>query len=86
MYYKLLKSREQILSHKGGSAQSGVSLRSLSSVRVYLPVEKKEQMAISDVLFTIDAEIQALESEHKKYNLIKQGMMQELLTGKTRLV
>ena len=43
-------------------------------------------MAISDVLFTIDAEIQALESEHKKYNLIKQGMMQELLTGKTRLV
>ena len=86
LYYKLLKSREQILSHKGGSAQSGVSLHSLSSVYIYMPVEKKEQKAISDLLVAIDKEIIAYESERDKYRLIKQGMMQELLTGKTRLV
>ncbi len=86
LYYKLLKSREQILSHKGGSAQSGVSLRSLSSVRIFIPADKKEQKAISDILLSIDAEIISLESKRDKNALIKQGMMQELLTGTIRLI
>jgi type I restriction enzyme S subunit len=34
----------------------------------------------------MDAEIEALEAKRAKYESIKQGMMQELLTGKTRLV
>jgi len=34
----------------------------------------------------MDAEIEALEQKLGKYRMIKQGMMQELLTGKTRLI
>lgn len=46
----------------------------------------KEQTAIASVLSDMDAEIEALERKLAKYRLIKQGMMQELLTGKTRLI
>jgi len=45
-----------------------------------------EQTAIAGVLSDMDAEIAALETRRDKTQLLKQGMMQELLTGKTRLV
>lgn len=46
----------------------------------------KEQSAISSILSDMDSEISALEEKLKKARLIKQGMMQELLTGRIRLV
>jgi type I restriction enzyme S subunit len=45
-----------------------------------------EQTAIAAILSDMDAEIAALESKLAKARQVKQGMMQELLTGKTRLV
>ena len=45
-----------------------------------------EQEAIAQILRDMDAEIEALEQKRDKYKMIKQGMMQELLTGKTRLI
>lgn len=45
-----------------------------------------EQKAIAEVLSDMDAEITALEAQRDKIRVLKQGMMQELLTGKTRLV
>ncbi|MEH1984615.1 restriction endonuclease subunit S, partial [Nostoc sp.] len=45
-----------------------------------------EQKAIAQVLSDMDTEIAALEQKRDKYKAIKQGMMQELLTGKTRLI
>jgi type I restriction enzyme S subunit len=45
-----------------------------------------EQVAIAAVLSDIDAELTALEQRRDKTRLLKQGMMQELLTGRTRLV
>lgn len=45
-----------------------------------------EQNAIASVLSSIDEEISALEAKRDKYTVIKQGMMQQLLTGKIRLV
>ena len=45
-----------------------------------------EQQAIAEVLSDMDAEIAALERKRDKTRLLKQGMMQELLTGKTRLL
>lgn len=53
--------------------------------KVLLPSEE-EQTAIATILSDMDAEIQALEQRLTKTRQIKQGMMQELLTGKTRLV
>lgn len=50
-----------------------------------LPPTKAEQTAIAKVLTTMDNEIEALEKERDKYKCIKQGMMQQLLTGKIRL-
>lgn len=46
----------------------------------------EEQTAIAEVLSDMDTEIEALEKKRDKYKAVKQGMMQELLTGKTRLV
>ncbi len=46
----------------------------------------EEQTAIAAVISDMDAEIEALEARREKTRQVKQGMMQELLTGKTRLV
>ena len=45
-----------------------------------------EQTAIAEVLSDMDAELAALEQRRAKTHAFKQGMMQELLTGKTRLL
>jgi type I restriction enzyme S subunit len=45
-----------------------------------------EQTAIAAVLSDMDAELAALEARRDKTRALKQGMMQELLTGRTRLV
>ena len=47
---------------------------------------KLEQQAIGQILSGMDAEISALEKRLEKAKAIKQGMMQQLLTGKIRLV
>jgi type I restriction enzyme S subunit len=52
----------------------------------FLAPSRDEQVAIADVLTDMDAEIEALEARREKTRAIKQGMMQELLTGRTRLV
>jgi len=46
----------------------------------------EEQIAIANIISDMDAEIEALEQKLSKYKAIKQGMMQELLTGKIRLI
>lgn len=55
-------------------------------LNVAIPSKENEQTAIATILSDMDAEIQALEQRLSKTRQIKQGMMQELLTGKTRLV
>jgi type I restriction enzyme S subunit len=51
-----------------------------------VPAEEEEQTGIAEVLTDMDAEIAALEQRREKTRALKQGMMQELLTGKTRLI
>lgn len=63
----------------------GISKNNLSSVCIPVP-SLEEQTAIATILSDMDAEIQALEQRLSKTRQIKQGMMQELLTGKTRLI
>jgi type I restriction enzyme S subunit len=52
----------------------------------FLAPSRREQKAIATVLSDMDAEIIALEARHDKIRTIKQGMMQQLLTGRIRLV
>ena len=51
-----------------------------------LPPTIEEQEAIAALLSEMDSEIEALQQKLKKYRQLKQGMMQQLLTGKIRLV
>lgn len=53
---------------------------------VQMPTSIDEQSAISRVLRDVDDEIAALERRLESARAIRQGMMQELLTGRTRLV
>jgi type I restriction enzyme S subunit len=50
------------------------------------PPLKAEQRAIAAILSDMDAEITGIEARRDKILALKQGMMQELLTGRTRLV
>jgi len=68
-----------------GDAVVHIGAASLASITVLLP-SLDEQTAIAAVLSDMDAELSALEARRDKTCAIKQAMMQELLTGKTRLV
>ena len=63
----------------------GVSKNNLMKVLIPIP-SKQEQTAIAQILSDMDSEIETLEKKLSKYKSLKQGMMQELLTGRIRLV
>jgi type I restriction enzyme, S subunit len=63
----------------------GVSKGNLKKILIPTP-PKSEQTAITQVLSDLDTEIEALELQKTKYVDLKQGMMQQLLTGKIRLI
>jgi type I restriction enzyme S subunit len=69
-----------------GGAQPNFGPVHIRKVDVYLPRSVEEQAKVAEVISDINMEIEALEEKLSKYRQIKQGMMQELLTGKTRLV
>jgi type I restriction enzyme, S subunit len=69
-----------------GSAQLGIGRRSVEEQEVIIPKLINEQSNIAVILSDMDAEIDILKSKLEKYKQIKQGMMQNLLTGKIRLV
>ena len=62
-----------------------INLGPISDVRIEIPTGLTKQTAIAEVLSDMDAELAALEQRRDKTRLLKHGMMQELLTGKTRL-
>ncbi|QOC22751.1 restriction endonuclease subunit S [Wenzhouxiangella sp. AB-CW3] len=68
-----------------GDAVVHISARNLAQIEVQMP-RQEEQTAIATVLSDIDTEIEALEHRRDKARQIKQGMMQQLLTGRVRLV
>ena len=70
----------------GGAAQPNLGAQDLAKFSIPLPPIMAEQRAIAAVLSDMDAEIAALEARRDKTRALKQGMMQELLTGRIRLV
>ena len=69
-----------------GSGVPTLNRADVHAFRATVPVEAGEQEAIVSVLSDMDAELAALEARRDKTRALKQGMMQELLTGRTRLV
>ena len=86
LYYVVSSNifQHQILIENNGSSQPNLSAKSVMGFRVPFPT-KKEQQAVSNVLSDIDALIENLEKLISKKRAIKQGAMQELLTGRRRL-
>lgn len=69
----------------GGTTHKRISRGALGRIKIQIP-EIDEQKAIAKILSDMDLEIEKLQAKKAKYEKIKEGMMQELLTGKTRLV
>ena len=69
----------------GTTSVAAIYTRDLLKLEVPLP-PFPEQQAIAKILSDMDTELESLEQKRDKYKAIKQGMMQELLTGKMRLV
>ena len=69
----------------GDGGRGGLNLSLIRSIEVPFP-GIDEQYAIADILSDMDEEIDSLERRRTKTRAIKQGMMQELLTGRTRLI
>ena len=77
--------QRQVAEHLGATINQ-ITNKTLKSIEVPIPEEDKEREAISEVLTDMDAEIQALETRLAKARRVKEGMMQNLLTGRIRLV
>lgn len=85
LYYWFQKNSVMIEKLGSGSTVMGISLNELRNIDFFLP-PIDTQTRIATILSDMDSEITALEQKLAKYKQIKQGMMQELLTGRIRLV
>lgn len=84
-YFRSSVGRKLLYSLAQGAIRYNLSKAALLSIKFDAP-EASEQAAIADVLLDMDSELSALEARRDKTRLLKQGMMQRLLTGRTRLV
>lgn len=75
----------QLLPFITGTKVSAISRTAIQNVKVLIP-SKEEQTAIANVLSSMDKEIETLNTKLEKYRNLKTAMMQQLLTGKIRLV
>ena len=74
-----------VLAPSAGSAQLVVNLAELNKLEFPIP-PLPEQTAIAAVFSDMDAELASFEARRDKTRALKQAMMQELLTGRTRLI
>jgi len=75
---------KRIMAMTAKSSVDSVRMEMIAEMPIPLP-PLPEQQTIAQILSDMDTEIEALKQKQDKYKAIKQGMMQELLTGKTRL-
>lgn len=86
--YFVLKTMEQRINDTGftGSGIRHLDKKFFADIHLTLPPSAEEQTSIANVLSDMGAELAALESRRRKSGDLKQAIMRELLTGKTRLV
>lgn len=88
VFHAAVASGDQIIRDcmKTGTTVESIDLGALRRFTTKCPKDTQEQQAIATVLSDMDAEIQTLESRLAKARAVKEGMMQNLLTGRVRLV
>lgn len=85
LYYHLLSTKESVKNMGQQGTQANLNAGMVRTFEIRLP-HLTEQTAIAGVLSDMDTELSALEARRDKVRQLKQGMMQELLTGRIRLV
>ena len=85
-YYFMTSLAEDLNNMSSGTTISYLSREQFEEYIVSVPVDKEEQVAIAMILFDMDSEITMLGTRLDKVRQLKLGMMQELLTGRIRLV
>jgi type I restriction enzyme S subunit len=85
VFYSLFENTEKFQAASTGLIP-GLSRSDLLAHPILLPPTLTEQTAIATVLSDMDAELAALEQRRDKTGALKQGIMQELLSGRTRLL
>ncbi|WP_225340446.1 restriction endonuclease subunit S [Lysinibacillus capsici] len=78
------KFKELLNTFATGTTAKGVSQKNLAKVQILLP-NLKEQQKIASILSTVDEQIKVYEREKAKYEELKKGLMQQLLTGQIRV-
>ena len=86
LYLQSSAGQKQIFECQKSGAQHNLTVEDVRRLIVKLPATIEEQTTIASILSDMDNEIEALEQKLDKTRQIKQGMMQQLLTGKIRLV
>ena len=84
LYYRVVTLKERMIDLATGSTFLEISKRDLANIQINIP-PSPEQHAIATVLCDMDSEIAALERRLDKTQAIKQGVMQQLLTGAIRM-
>lgn len=84
-YLSTPKWFESVVENVGGTTHKRISRSALGKIKVPIPINKLEQSAIATALGDVDALLAAQDALIAKKRAIKQGAMQELLTGKRRL-
>ncbi|MCX6235004.1 MAG: restriction endonuclease subunit S [Bacteroidetes bacterium] len=82
LYYELLQC--QIQSLLVGSNYPAINSTDVENLRILLP-PYPEQQKISEILFSVDQKLEVLQKKKTKYEEMKKGLMQQLLTGKVRV-
>ena len=85
IYYLLGMQKKRFVALCAGSTFLEININQVRNFQVALPKSKSEQTAIAQTLSDMDSEIAALEARAAKLAHIKQGLMQNLLTGKIRV-
>lgn len=76
---------DQLLPHITGIKVSSVSKKAIKTTEIKIPSDIREQSAIAEALMAMDEEISSLEAEREKITQIREGAMNDLLTGRVRL-
>ncbi len=77
---------KNILPYLASGTRAKLNKSEMNKIEIYLPLQVAEQTIIAEFLLNMDSEITALEQRREKTHAIKEGMMQELLTGRVRLI
>ena len=85
-HYYVLRGKALALEYCQGTKQQSYTAKLVRLLPITIPPTVEEQIAIATVLSDMDCEIQSVETRLAKARQLKQGMMQELLTGRIRLV